>query len=492
MKKITILFILSALLSGATFAQKPNIFHSRDFWKTNPSVTMIEQQITLGNHVTKLNKNAFDGVVYAILEGTDTNTIKYLLSKDGNGVNKKTHDGRTYIFWAAYKNNLQLIKYLVSKGAKTNLIDSHGYTVLNFAASAGQTNIKMYDYLINMTANIKTDKNHKGANVLLLVAPYLKNYNLVKYLLTKGASLNDKDTDGNGLFEYATKGGNIPFLNILIDKGIDTGKNAMLFASQGLRRKKNTLETYKFLESVGIKLNVIDASGKNPLHAITYNSKDLDTYTYFISKGVDINLQDHEGNSPFINAANTNTLEVVAFLYKTVKDINLKDVNGRSALAKAVQRNTLDVVAFLLEKKANIHTVDAKGNSLSYYLIQTFNANETSNFEEKLTILQKNGLVINSTQSNGNTLLHVAVEKDNLMLLKRLSSFNIDVNKQNKEGMSALQIAAMTSKNRKILTYLISLGSDKNIETAFGETIYDLASENEFFKNNNLNIKFLK
>jgi len=492
MKKLKILFILSAFFSGATFAQTSNIFHDRNFWKTNPSIEIIEEQIKQGNDITKLNKNAFDGVVYAILENTDINTIKYLLSKKGNNVNKKTHDGRTYIFWAAYKNNLQLLKYVVSKGAKTNLIDSHGYTVLNFAASAGQTNIKMYDYLIKMKANIKTDKNHKGANVLLLVAPYLENYSLVKYLVSKGATLKDADTNGNGLFEYAAKGGNIPFLKILIKKGIDKGTNAMLFASQGLRRKKNSLETYQFLESVGVKANVIDNAGKNPLHAIAYNTTDLETYAYFISKGVATNLQDAEGNSPFMNAANSNTLAVVAFLSPTVKDINLKDKNGRSALAKAVQRNTLDVVQFLLEEKANIATVDAKGNSLSYYLLQTFNANEPANFEEKLSVLQKNGLVLNSLQNAGNTLVHIATERNNLALLKRLNSFNIDVNTSNKEGLSALQVAAMTSKNTKILAYLISIGANKNVKTDFEETVYDLASENEILKKNNVDIQFLK
>lgn len=492
MKKLKILSILFAFLSGATFAQKQNIFHSREFWKTNPSIAVIEQQITEGNDIAKLNKNAFDGVVCAILEETDINTIKHLLSKKGNLVNKKTYDGRTYVFWAAYKNNLKLMKYLVAKDAKTNLVDSHGYTVLNFAATTGQTNIKMYDYLIKMGANIKSDKNHKGANVLLLAAPYLENYSLVKYLLSKGASLKDKDTNGNGLFEYATKGGNIPFLKTLIKKGIDKGENAMIFASQGLRRKKNTLETYKFLESVGIKVNVVNTASKNPLHSIAYNSTDLETYTYFISKGVDINFQDDSGNTPFMNAAKTNTLNVVAFLSKNLKDINLKDKNGCSSLAKAVQKNTLNVVQFLIDKESNIHAVDAKGNSLSYYLIQTFNAKEPTNFEEKLSVLQKNGLVINSTQHSGNTLLHIATEKNNLTLLKRLSAFNIDVNKRNEQGLSALQIAAMTSKNTKVLKYLIHIGAHKNIKTAFDETIYDLASENEIFMKNKLDINFLK
>jgi ankyrin repeat protein len=484
MKKFKIVFILLALFGGTYFAQKPNIFHDRKFWKTNPTIEVIEQQINASNDITGLNNNAFDGVVYAILENTNTNTIKYLLSKEGNDINKKTHDGRTYIFWAAYKNNLKLIKYLVSKGAKTTLIDSHGYTVLNFAAAAGQTNIKMYDYLIKMKANIKTDKNRKGANVLLLVAPYLENFSLVKYLLSKGASLNDQDITGNGFFEYAAKGGNIPFLKTLIAKGITTGENAMLFASQGLRRKINNLETYKFLESVGVKPNCTDAEGRNPLHAIAYNTKDLETYSYFISKGVDVNLQDHEGRSPFMNAASNNSIKVLKFLSEKVTNINFKDNHGQSALALAVKKNNNDVVRFLIEIGADINTRDNAGNTLSYYLINTF---KTADFEDKLSILTKNGLLINKPQHSDNTLLHIATAQNNLRLLKRLATFKIDVNAKNDDQLSALQIAAMNAKNIAILEYLLSIGANKNVRTTFDETVYNLASENELLKTDQIN-----
>ena len=487
MKKIYILQLLNFIFISSMFAQKSNIFHDRNFWKTNPSIKLIDEKSSQWNNISELNSNAFDAVVYAILENTDNNTIKYLLSKEGNSVNKKTHDGRTYIFWAAYKNNLELMKYLVSKDAKTNIVDDHGYTILNFAASTGQTNTKMYDYLIKMAANIKTDKNRKGANVLLLVAPYLENYSLVSYLLSKGASLEDKDNNGNGIFEYAAKGGNISLLETLIDKGVQKGENTMIFASQGLRRKKNTLQTYKFLESVGVKTNCIDKDGKNPLHAIAYNNKDLATYSYFISKGVNVNLQDNKGRSPFMNAANNNTLEIVKFLSKKITNINSKDKKGRSALIMSVQSNNKDVVKFLLGIGANINTEDADGNTLSYYLINIF---KTTEFEDKLSILEKNGLVMNKLQYSKNTLLHIAAAQDNLALLKRLNSFNIDVNAENKDQLSALQIAAMETKSIKILEYLLSIGAHKNIKTAFNETIYDLASENELLKNSN--IHFLK
>jgi ankyrin repeat protein len=73
------------------------------------------------------------------------------------------------------------MKYVVSKGAKTNVIDTHGNTFLNFAASSGETNLDLYKYSFKIGADIKKEKNHDGANALLLVAPYLKNTALVDF-----------------------------------------------------------------------------------------------------------------------------------------------------------------------------------------------------------------------------------------------------------------------------------------------------------------------
>jgi ankyrin repeat protein len=486
------LFALLFSLSLTTFSQKENIFHDRDFWKTNPSIQTIEEKIDEGNNVTALTSSAFDATSYALIENVDNKTIKHLLTKKGNGVNKLTHDGRTYIFWAAYMDNLEMMRHLVSKGAKTDIIDNHGYSILNFSATTGQTNQKLYDYLLDMNANIKTEKNHSGANALLLVAPHLKDLKLADYLISKGASLKDKDYNGNGFFEYAVKGGNIQFLKEILKKGVHKGKNAMIFASQGLRRKKNKLETYQFLEEEGVNVNVIDEKGRNPLHSIAYTDKNLATYIYFISKGVRVDLQDKEGNSPFMNAANSNNLEIVKLLSKSVKNINVKNENGHSALAMAVNRNSIEVVQFLIESGADINTKDKSGNTLSYLVLNNYKTKNTNPFEEKLALLQKNGFVLNENQNAGNTLLHIATERNSISLLKRLSSFDIDLNSKNDAGLSALQIAAMRAKDDKIIKYLLSIGADKSVKTDFNETVFNLASENELLKKSNTNISFLK
>ena len=266
----------------------------------------------------------------------------------------------------------------------------------------------------------------------------------------------------------------------------------MIFASQGLRKKKNTLETYKFLESIGVKVNIINEKGKNPLHAISYNSKDLAIYKYFINKGIDVNLKDNEKNSPFMNAANSNSIEIVKFLSKYIKNINSRNKNGLSPLALAINKNSPEVVEFLINNGADINTKDKEGNTLSYYLINNFKTNKKAIFEAKLSILEKNGLSINQIQNTGNSLLQIATQNNDLKLLKRLSVFNIDVNTKNKEGLTALQIAVMKGKNHQIIKYLLGIGADKNVTTVFGETVYDLASENELLNKENNNISYLK
>lgn len=127
----------------------------------------------------------FDAVCYAFLAGADNTVIKHILSKPGNAVDKITHDGRTYIFWAAYRNNLEMVEYLVEKGAKADVKDSHGYNVINFAARAGQTDTRLYDFLIAHGAQVE-DKNNNGATALLLVAPGANDMGILDYFKNKG------------------------------------------------------------------------------------------------------------------------------------------------------------------------------------------------------------------------------------------------------------------------------------------------------------------
>lgn len=113
-------------------------------------------------------------------------------------------------------------------------------------------------------------------------------------------------------------------------------------------------------------------------------------------------------------------------------------------------------------------------------------------FDAKLKLLQEHHFHLENAQKDGNTLYHLAVVKNDLALLKKITNLNIDLNAQNKDGLTALHKAALIAKDDSILKYLLSLGAKKELKTSFDETAYALAKENETLTKNNISVEFLK
>lgn len=493
-----IIFTCTLLFEISIWGQKPNVFLDREYWKTHPTVTDINQKIIEEHDISELTSNAFDAVCYALLEKVDNKTIKYLLSKEGNGVNKLTHDGRTYIFWAAYKNNLEIMKFLKDYGANTDIVDSHGYSLLNFAATTGQLNPKIYDFCIENGSNPSTEKNREGASALLLIAPHLKDLSMVHYFTSKGLDLHSTDDNGNGLFNYAAKSGNIQLMDSLLKLGVPckesnvSGENAMIFASRGMRNQLNKLPFFQYLERLNISPNIVSEDGTNPLHAIARREKELEIFEYFISKGVDVNQANEKGNTPFMNAALMNDLTIVKSLSKHLKDIDHRNEQGQTALSLAVMRNSFDVIHYLIKLGASTAVKDSKGNSLFYYLLQSLRAGKMAAFKKKASLLVSEDLSVHDLHKDGNSLYHLAAETNNTSLIRWVNSKKIDINAKNNVGMTPLHIAIITAKDDKVIRLLLDLGADKTIKTAFGESSLALAMENEILKEKNTDFNFLK
>ena len=487
-----ILIIVFAITIGSPILAQNNVFLDKDFWASKPTVETIDLKIKEGHNIAQANASNFDGAAQAILADAPNETIKYVISKEGNDVNKLTHDGRTYIFWAANKGNVELMQFLIDKGAKTDITDDKGSSIINFAAGSGQRNTQVYDLLIKYGANLQKDLTPTGANALLLVAPHDTDFSLINYFTSKGLDLNSVDASGNGIFNYAAKTGNITLMKQLLEKGVKGNDHAFIFASQGARGTANGIEVYQFLENSELNPIAVSKDGETALHTLATRSKDMAVINYFIQKGADVNQVDSFGNTPFMNAASKNSLETVTLFSKTVKNINQTNKKGESALALAVANNNADVVAFLLNSKADTSVKDSNDNDLTAYLMQSYLAKNESDFNKKLALLEKNGFKFGKPQANGNTLYHLALEKNDVTTLKFIQQFKADVNTKNKEGITPLHKAAMKASDTEILKYLVSIGAKKDTATDFDETAYDLASENELLLRQNVSLDFLK
>ena len=490
-----LLFINFLLASMAASAQDNNLLLDRKFWSANPDITAVKNAVSQGNSPSALNPMAMDAVVMAINNGASAETIKFLLEQQGNDVNKLTHDSRTYIFWAANKGNIDIVNYLLKKGANVNVQDSHDMTPIGFAAAIGQPNTEVYDALIKAGANVK-QKNADGASLLLLAIGNDTNFKLTEYFIAKGLSLKDADKNGNTAFNYAARSGNIPVMKALLQKGVKYTDNALLMAAQGSRRGGNTLDVFEYLLSLNIKPTVTGAKGENVLHSIVLRPDQKEIIDFFLAKGVDVNQQDEEGNTVFINAAAGKTTEVLEQLLPEVKNINQLNKKNASALTMAVKSGSTATVNLLLQHGADVNVTDAEGNNLAYYLVQSYGTArggvKSDDFESKAKALADKGLNLAAPQKNGNTLYHIAVVKNDITLLKKITALQADVNAKNKEGLSPLHKAALVAKNDEILKYLLSVGAKKDATTEFEETAFDLAKENESLSQNHVSIDFLK
>ncbi|SHI84656.1 Ankyrin repeat [Mesonia phycicola] len=499
MKKLLVTFTLALFASGL-FAQE-NVFLTRDFWGEKPSVEDVKVKIKEGNDPLEFNRSHFNGIANAILANAPTKTIEYLLSLENVDINLRTHDARTYLIWAAYSGNYPIVKYLVDHGADVNLKGSHGFGAITFAAYAGVEDKKIYDYLTKNGLSIDQEALN-GATAILLIMQKLQDLSMINYFEKKGLDLHSKDEDGNGAFSYAAKGGNLEVMKALIKKGVDyksknkSGGNAILTASEGIRGATPKLETFKFLVEKGIEPNIVNKAGETPVILLSKNNKDASLIQFFLDKKVDANLANQEGNNALMNASAGNSLEIVKLLEENTKNINHQNNNGETALMIAVKSNSTDVVAYLIKEGAKLNLQDKDGNNLVYYWANSGkrgrNGKATPPSKETLKLLKENGLEIAKAQPNGNTLLHVAVQNNNLGLVQQAIKWGVDVNAKNKDGNTALLIAALNSKDEKILMYLVENGADKTITTDFEESAYDLVKENEVLSKNLDAFQFLK
>ena len=493
MKKLIVTALM--LASFFTYAQQKNTLLDGNFWKKNPKLEIVKEEISKGNSPSEANGGNNDVVSMAILGDASLDVIKHLIDLPGNSIDKTTHDGRLYIHWAANKGNVELVKYLIEKGSDVNRTDDKGATPLGFAAGNGQTNTEIFELFFKAGIDPKT-KYKDGANLMLLSISTDKDLKVADYLISKGLSLKDTDDLGRTTFDYAARLGNVELLKKLQEKGVKATGHALIIASQGGRGFANTLDTYKYLVET-VKLNPASKGemGENVLHNLVKKADQLAIIDYFLSKKVDINAVDTKGNNAFMAASGTKDVALLQHLLPNLKDINAVNTKGESALYAAIQNGTSEVVSFLISKGAKTTIVSKEGN-LAYALVQSYKKprpNETSNdFSEKIEVLKKNGVNFAQAQKDGSSLYHAAVVKNDMNLFKMLEGLNIDINAKDKDGMTALHKAAMMSKDDVLLKYLVSLGANTNLMTDLDETAFDLAAENEYLKQHNVNIDFLK
>ncbi len=148
--------------------------------------------------------------IFDIARKGDLGQLKQLLKKDANLINSTNEHGFTPLILASYRNETEVVSYLVQQGADVNILSEMG-TALMAATFKGNT--KIVEILLNNQANPNI-ADSKGTTALHY-ACIAQNSDIVKLIKKHKPNLELKDDKNKTALDYAIDLQNTEIIQLL-------------------------------------------------------------------------------------------------------------------------------------------------------------------------------------------------------------------------------------------------------------------------------------
>lgn len=394
------------------------------------------------------------------------------LIKAGFNVNAQRNDGMTPLHLTVKRFGNEIIPILLLAGARPDIADQKGETVLDYADKKGDQ--ALYDQLITLSqlsqAGPSTASHYFELSKTSLIDAIKNNRRLsVERLLKEPRNVDEHDEEGNTALHYAIS----RYSHLWAVTLLDAGANPVAANNQGITplhlaaAKGNLYLTRLFLER-GVPVDLTDKNGQTPLFSAIEN-KHLPVAELLLKSNANINHSDNEGRTPlFCSIRNDPLLCTFAWLVKKGAEVNVADKRNKTVFHELMySRPEKYAVARLLRLGGDPLYVDKWGDcpltiGMSYGLPEIVDFF----FEQKPDFA--------AMAKRGRSILHNWAMAGQVSYLQRALATGVDVNLKNAEG-DALIFAAVHSQNASVTALLVEKGADLNCHNAHGITFLEKA-----------------
>lgn len=283
--------------------------------------------------------------------------IRWLIQRGAN-LEAKDDYGETALYWACFFGKAAVVELLLEKGA--NRAEKYfGRTLLMLACDNEKSDV--IDVLIRRGANLE-EKSNYGTTALMQACDAGKS-DVIERLIRSGANLETKDEFGSTALMHACDSGKLDVIELLIRKGASlttTDNNGDTVLLRACRSGKQ--DVIDRLLRMGANLEEQDAEGWRPLMYACEDGK-VGLARYLIGKGANIEAKNKLGQTALMIACREDEGQTVSLLLKSGALLNVQDDTGRTAVMHACKYAKADSVRALVKKGAALDLQDKKGKT---------------------------------------------------------------------------------------------------------------------------------
>ncbi|XP_052089802.1 serine/threonine-protein phosphatase 6 regulatory ankyrin repeat subunit B-like [Mytilus californianus] len=271
--------------------------------------------------------------------------------------NKADNEGWTPLMASCLSDNYNLTKLLVEHGADVNKRNKDGETAL-LVVCIGVINRKNAGYIdTRVYSKVYENVNKRDPKINQV------RRTIIKFLLSKGAIIDQQDNCGWSALMWACKNNYIEIASLLIEKGANMyhisydGKSIL---QKALKKEEKAIIVLLFRNGI--------SELKELMHAIKDNDKKTvdflidDKKQSFLemdgktekSKTL-INGCDPFGYTPLIISCRARNIEITQYLINKGADVNMSSYGGLTALREACLNKETELVSLLIEAGANVY-----------------------------------------------------------------------------------------------------------------------------------------
>lgn len=256
---------------------------------------------------------------------------------------------------AVFSRSIEKLKRLLLTQSSANVFSPQGDNLLGLAAACGFVSVA--ETLLDAAADInQPDKNDLGYTPLIK-AVREGHYDMVKFLVARGADLERGDTRQGTPVLHSCIAARLDILRFLLENGAhvdvvdNRGQTPLHHLCQHAKR---------WNESVVVKA----VNGMTNLVGDAHQSR-LDEHTdilkVLLSANADVDRETHYGYTPLHWSASANNAPFVSLLIKAGADIHHANANGYTPLHAGADAGAFESCALLLDLGADPNAPDKYG-----------------------------------------------------------------------------------------------------------------------------------